>query len=128
MFGLGPTELLVICVVALLVLGPQRLPEAAAQLGKAIRSFRRTTRELQDQVDQGGQLTRSFTDLQSALRGDLPSQAASPLIPVPTAASVGEEYKPVAFEEVSSPEATVEQPLPQSDSKALPKNSGETHV
>ncbi|HNN93714.1 MAG TPA: twin-arginine translocase TatA/TatE family subunit, partial [Pseudomonadota bacterium] len=46
MFGLGPTELIVILVLALLVLGPQRIPEAASSLGKAIRSFRRATREL----------------------------------------------------------------------------------
>lgn len=123
MFGLGPTELLVICVVALLVLGPQRLPEAAAQLGKAIRSFRRTTRELQDQVDQGGQLTRSFADLQSALRGDVPSQAPPPLIPVHNATQADTEHKPVAFEEVASSDSAVS--LVTSSASSTP--SGEVH-
>ena len=41
MFGIGPTELLVILVIALLVLGPQRLPDLARSLGKAIGEFKR---------------------------------------------------------------------------------------
>jgi len=40
-FGIGPLELLLVAVVALLVLGPQRLPEAAVQLARFIRSLRR---------------------------------------------------------------------------------------
>ena len=41
MFNVGGPELLVIFVVALIVLGPQKLPEAAKQLGKAMQEFRR---------------------------------------------------------------------------------------
>jgi sec-independent protein translocase protein TatA len=37
---IGPTELLVIAVIALLVLGPKRLPEAGRGLGRGIREFR----------------------------------------------------------------------------------------
>ncbi len=39
--GVGPAELLVILVLAVLVVGPQRLPEFAAQLARFIRAFRR---------------------------------------------------------------------------------------
>lgn len=70
MFGLGPTELIVILVLALLVLGPQRIPEAASSLGKAIRSFRRATRELRDQIDIDEDVRRPFEDLRSALRDE----------------------------------------------------------
>ena len=38
---LGPLEIVVIFVVALLVFGPQRLPEIGRQVGKAVREFRR---------------------------------------------------------------------------------------
>jgi sec-independent protein translocase protein TatA len=38
--NVGPLELLVIGVIALLVLGPKRLPEAARALGKGVREFR----------------------------------------------------------------------------------------
>jgi sec-independent protein translocase protein TatB len=41
MFNVGGPELLVILVVALIVLGPTKLPEAAKQLGKAMTEFRR---------------------------------------------------------------------------------------
>jgi sec-independent protein translocase protein TatB len=50
-FGIGPTELLVILVIALLVLGPQRLPELARSLGKAIGEFKRATSDLQTELD-----------------------------------------------------------------------------
>ena len=41
MFGIGPMEMIAILVVALIIFGPQRLPEIGAQVGKAIRDFRR---------------------------------------------------------------------------------------
>ena len=41
MGSIGTTELLVVLVVALIVLGPQRLPEAARQLAKTLGEFRR---------------------------------------------------------------------------------------
>jgi Tat protein translocase TatB subunit len=41
MFNLGPMELLVIVVVALVVLGPQRLPDAMRQVGKGVAEVRR---------------------------------------------------------------------------------------
>lgn len=43
MFGVSFTELLVIFVVALLVLGPEKLPEMAARLGKLTAELKRTS-------------------------------------------------------------------------------------
>ena len=37
---LGPTELIVILVIALLVLGPKKLPEVGKSLGKGMREFK----------------------------------------------------------------------------------------
>ena len=45
MFGIGAPELLIILVVALLVLGPKRLPEIARSLGKGMAEFRRASNE-----------------------------------------------------------------------------------
>jgi len=50
MFGIGTPELLVILLVALIVLGPQRLPEIAKALGKALAELRRATSGLSEEL------------------------------------------------------------------------------
>jgi Tat protein translocase TatB subunit len=50
MFGIGVPELLVILVVALIVLGPKRLPDVAKALGKGLAEFRRATSDLTDEL------------------------------------------------------------------------------
>lgn len=47
MFGIGTTELLIIMLVALIVLGPAKLPGIARSLGKALGEFRRVTTDVQ---------------------------------------------------------------------------------
>jgi sec-independent protein translocase protein TatB len=51
MFGLSFGEILIIAVLALLLLGPDRLPDAAKTLGKGLRDIRRATEDLKDQVE-----------------------------------------------------------------------------
>jgi Tat protein translocase TatB subunit len=48
--GLSPVHILVVFVVALIVLGPQRLPEVARQVGKAFAEFRRWSDGLQAEI------------------------------------------------------------------------------
>ncbi len=56
MGNFGPVEMLFIAVFALLVFGPQRLPEIARSIGKAIREFKKVSgdfnRELQMSIDE----------------------------------------------------------------------------
>jgi Tat protein translocase TatB subunit len=56
-FGVGAPELLVILLITLLVVGPQRLPEMAAQLGRFMRAFQRYS----------SQVTREFSDTMKEL-------------------------------------------------------------
>ncbi|SRR6266511_1875541 len=51
MFNIGPMELIVILLVALLVVGPKRLPEVGRSIGKALREFRRTTEEVRSSFE-----------------------------------------------------------------------------
>lgn len=44
-FGVGPMELLLILVIALIVFGPGKLPEVGAQLGRIVREIRKATNE-----------------------------------------------------------------------------------
>ena len=48
--SLGPAEIMVVLIVALIVLGPNRLPEAGRQLGRAMREVRRWSTRFQDEV------------------------------------------------------------------------------
>jgi len=52
MFGIGLPELVVILAVALIVLGPQRLPEVARMLGRAYGQLRRASEEFQQTIRQ----------------------------------------------------------------------------
>jgi Tat protein translocase TatB subunit len=51
MLNIGPQELLLILVVALLVVGPQRLPELSRQIGRGLREFRKIQDDVRGMVD-----------------------------------------------------------------------------
>jgi len=51
MFGIGMTEMLLIAALALIVLGPKKLPDLARSLGKGFAEFKRATNELKSTID-----------------------------------------------------------------------------
>ena len=50
MFNIGPVEIIVVLVLALVVFGPKRLPEMGKSIGKAIREFKSIGNEIQDEI------------------------------------------------------------------------------
>jgi sec-independent protein translocase protein TatB len=62
-------ELLLIMVVALLFVGPDKLPQAAKAIGKGIRDFRKHTLDLQDTIESDEKLGEAMRELRSALSG-----------------------------------------------------------
>ena len=48
--GIGPMEVLFVLVIALVIFGPQKLPEMGKSLGKAIREFKSVGSEIQDEI------------------------------------------------------------------------------
>ncbi len=52
MFNIGLPELILILVVALIVLGPRRLPEIAKALGRGLAEFKRATEEVKRQIEE----------------------------------------------------------------------------
>ena len=47
---IGPMEVFIFLVIALVIFGPQKLPEMGKSLGKAIREFRSVGSEIQDEI------------------------------------------------------------------------------
>lgn len=88
MFGMGGSEIVVILIVALLFLGPDKLPTAAKQISKGIRDIKKQTRSLQQQIESDEQIGGAIRDLKSALRGDEPApRPRPPKLPAPRPAA-----------------------------------------
>ena len=86
MFNVGGGEILMVLVVALLVLGPERLPGAARSVGRAIAQLRQMSAGVQsefreafdaDELREGLAAVRQVTNLGSAMRSELFSAANS---------------------------------------------------
>lgn len=101
MFGIGTPELLVILVVALIVLGPERLPEVARALGKGLAELRRATSGLTDELQNAKILLEQ--EAHAAARKPPANLPAPPAAPVPAA------VPQVTVPQATAPQATVPQ-------------------
>jgi sec-independent protein translocase protein TatA len=69
-FGIGIPELLLIMVIALLVFGPQRLPEIGRSLGKAIRDFREMSSGFTSEWEElSKELEEAASEVQQEVKG-----------------------------------------------------------
>ena len=63
MFGMGVQELIIILVIALIVIGPSKLPDLAKALGKGMAEFKKASREIKESLD----LDEDFQDVRKDL-------------------------------------------------------------
>jgi sec-independent protein translocase protein TatB len=135
MFGMGGTEILVILVIAMIFLGPEKLPEAAAKISKGIREIRKQTKDLQSTIETDTEIGGAIRDLKSALRGDeirrppvlkkpvIEATEAKPLDAVATAASLpatSDSPEQAAEPRVEGPSAASPEAAPVTETAAAP--------
>jgi TatA/E family protein of Tat protein translocase len=78
MFGMGMPEIILILAIALIVIGPRKLPDLGRSLGRAMREFRKATSEFKaslDVEDDLGAVRRSFSELNQDLKSSLDTAA-----------------------------------------------------
>ena len=82
--NIGPVELIVILVIALVVIGPGRLPDVGAALGKSIREFRKASSE----ISEGARIdTSPLPPVQPTAPVATAAPAPTPELSVPTPTS-----------------------------------------
>jgi len=69
MFGIGMPELIIIFVIALIIIGPKKLPDLARALGKGMAEFRKATNEIKSNLDMGDDLKGIEEELADSVSG-----------------------------------------------------------
>ena len=94
MLNIGPPELLLVLAIALIVVGPQTLPELARTIGRGLREFRKVQDEVKDMVkldlgDETRQTTPSYAP--PPTRAARPPSAGVPRHPTRPSAAADED-------------------------------------
>jgi TatA/E family protein of Tat protein translocase len=71
MFGIGMPEMLVILALALIIIGPKKLPDLAKSLGRAMREFKKATSEFKETIQLESELSEvkeTFNDFSDEVK------------------------------------------------------------
>jgi sec-independent protein translocase protein TatB len=112
MFGIGTGEILLLLIVALIVLGPERMPKLARDLGRAVAEFRKTSDELRGE----------FLNADKYLEAVASPPAGTPAIAEPSAIVSEPQTTPAPVDEPAPP---VEQAAPEPDETAFDREARE---
>ena len=88
MFGIGMPELMVIAVIALLVVGPKKLPDIAKALGKGLSEFRKVTEEATDTIKETlktDEIKKDLDGLKDSVLSATREEKKAPAAPAPSA-------------------------------------------
>ncbi len=124
MFGIGMTELMVIMVIALVVIGPSKLPDLAKALGKGLAEFKKASQEIKDSFNLDEEIKTikdetmdTINDFKESIENEdeeAPPDAAM--------ADADEEETPESEAEEAAPADTDENPDTETEKKETPPN------
>jgi sec-independent protein translocase protein TatB len=78
MSGIGGSEFILLCLIGLLILGPERLPRVARQLGTWVAKARQMTRAMQRQLEEELDVEKNLGFDPDELKGLDPRQMMTP--------------------------------------------------
>ncbi len=110
MFGIGMPELMIIFVIALIVIGPAKLPELARSLGKTLAEFKRATDDFKWKMeeearalDEKERIAREVAAREQAVKAE--SAQVATTIPSDSAASTDTSLPPTPIPDSATPDA-----------------------
>ena len=92
--NIGPVELIIILVIALLILGPGKLPDVGAAVGKSIKEFRKATQDVTDTVNSATTMPPPPATAAPVAPVAAAPVAAAPVVAAPAPAPVVESVAP----------------------------------
>jgi TatA/E family protein of Tat protein translocase len=112
--GIGAPELIIILIIALIVVGPGRLPDVGSALGKSIREFRKAATDVKD-------ATSLEEKPQSGPGPDAAAASVVTAVPAAAAAAATTPAAPAAATTAAAPAATTAAAADAPDASELPE-------
>ena len=103
-FNIGPGELIIVLIIALIVVGPGKLPDVGAALGKSIREFRRASADIKEST--------GLETVAPAAPAPAPTAAPVAAAPAPAAPAAAPDPAPAAPAAAPDPAPAAPSPAP----------------